>query len=497
MNLKVSALRSAREAPHTQRPPEDVDQDLKLSVRSVRHRRPRCDEPRRRATTRYSAAPTPNRQTTMTTTVRDDAAIEFEPRADAPVWSLVIAHHGEAALLGVRRVILRDAALDLGRTCGAFGEGALSDPQVSRVHARVEVDASGALTVSDLGSANGTWVDNERVASTPLREGSVLRVGPVLFVAQRAPETYPLRRSERCPAIAWPTVDFASRLRAALSRRSIVAVTGACPAAWRQHLSRVAEDLRLTVRDQPSLAAARARSPSELCVVAPTSLDGRDAASRRDDVAHAAALVLVGSAQTSEVTTLAMPPLVERIEDIPWLVRGALTRALGRVPAMDAGFVARLLLGAWPEDLDGLERWADAVARRPERHERLVWQGEDLSFTGGPRRVASLAPTIGAVDGAAHVALDGSWFRVGAEDVVDLRTRFALARVLRALARLRESAPESALSIDMIAEVGWPGEKLVSDSSANRVYVAIATLRRLGLRSLLERREGGIGSRPP
>lgn len=429
----------------------------------------------------------------MTTTIREDAAVEFEPHAQSIAWALVVAHHREPAVLGVRRVIARGAALDLGRACGAFGEGAFDDPQVSRAHARVEVDHRGALTVNDLGSANGTWVDGERVAVRALREGSVLRVGPVLFVAQRAPETYPLRRSERCPALSWRTVDFSARLRAHVAARSVVAVTGACATAWRRQLARVAEDLGLTVRDEASLRAARSRSAREVCVVAAGDLDAGDLDALRDAPGEAA-VVLDGAVTSPAVETLAMPSLVERVEDIPWLVRAALSRALGHVPAMDAGFAARLLLAQWPEDLDGLERWADAVARRPDRHAQLTWLGEDLALTGGPRLRGEAPAPLGV--GAVCVARDGTWFRVGAEAPVDLRTRFALARVLRALVAASERAPDDTLSLDAMVEAGWPGERLVGDSSANRVYVAVATLRKLGLRALLERREGGYRLAP-
>lgn len=429
----------------------------------------------------------------MTTTIREDAAVEFEPSAQATVWALLVAHHRDPAVLGVRRVVARGAALDLGRTCGAFGEGVLDDPQVSRVHARVEVDPRGALTVCDLGSANGTWVDGERVAVSALREGSVVRVGPVLFVAQRAPETFPLRRSERCPALSWRTVDFAAQLRARVAGRSVVAVTGACATAWRRHLARVADDLGLTVCEQPSLRAARARPAQEVCVVAAGSLDARDLAALHDGPVGAA-VVLDGAVTSTDVPTLAMPSLGERVEEIPWLVRGALLRAVGHVPAMDAGFATRLLLAQWPEDLDGIERWADAVARRSDRHAQLAWLGEDLALTGGPR-LRGDAPAASVV-GAACVARDGSWFRVGAEAPVDLRTRFALARVLRALVSAWERCPDETLSLDAMVEAGWPGERLVADSSANRVYVAVATLRKLGLRALLERREGGYRLAP-
>jgi predicted component of type VI protein secretion system len=59
------------------------------------------------------------------------------------------------------------------------GAGSLGgDSEISRVHARVYRDASGQLTVEDLGSTNGTFVNGTRISSpTPLRPGDELRVG--------------------------------------------------------------------------------------------------------------------------------------------------------------------------------------------------------------------------------------------------------------------------------------------------------------------------------
>jgi hypothetical protein len=59
------------------------------------------------------------------------------------------------------------------------GIGSLGgDSEISRVHARLYRDASGQLTVEDLGSTNGTFVNGNRISSpTPLRPGDQVRVG--------------------------------------------------------------------------------------------------------------------------------------------------------------------------------------------------------------------------------------------------------------------------------------------------------------------------------
>ena len=92
------------------------------------------------------------------------------PRAAAQ--ELVItagASEGRRLALGDELLIGRDVA----------GDGKLSgDPELSRRHARVARDASGRLTIEDLGSANGTFVNGEGVHSRRVLElGDSVRVG--------------------------------------------------------------------------------------------------------------------------------------------------------------------------------------------------------------------------------------------------------------------------------------------------------------------------------
>lgn len=64
--------------------------------------------------------------------------------------------------------------LRLGRSWEA--EGRVDDDSVSRLHAEIVVE-QGAFFISDLGSANGTFLDDERVQRAALRDGSLLRLG--------------------------------------------------------------------------------------------------------------------------------------------------------------------------------------------------------------------------------------------------------------------------------------------------------------------------------
>jgi pSer/pThr/pTyr-binding forkhead associated (FHA) protein len=113
-----------------------------------------------------------------------------------------------------RRLTLRDE-LVIGR--GVSGEGRLSDDhELSRRHARVARDASGQLTIEDLGSANGTFVNGERVRGRQvLKVGDSVQIGSTTLQltdverapAPPAPATPPPAPAKRPPAPATPTTD--------------------------------------------------------------------------------------------------------------------------------------------------------------------------------------------------------------------------------------------------------------------------------------------------
>ena len=81
-------------------------------------------------------------------------------------------------LLAGRRLALR-GEVTVGR---ADTDLELSDGEVSRVHAVLRVQPDGCVEVEDLGSTNGTYVDEKRVAHTAvLHPGSQLRVGSTVL----------------------------------------------------------------------------------------------------------------------------------------------------------------------------------------------------------------------------------------------------------------------------------------------------------------------------
>ena len=89
------------------------------------------------------------------------------------------------------------------------------------------------------------------------------------------------------------------------------------------------------------------------------------------------------------------------------------------------------------------------------------------------------------------ISADGRWFQVPGGRKVTLMRRRSLRLVLRRLLEERLSRPGSALSVDDLLEAGWPGERVVPHAGAARVYVAISTLRKMGLRTFLVSRDDG------
>jgi len=83
------------------------------------------------------------------------------------------------------------------------------DPSVSRIHSKLSVERSGALTLEDLKSSNGTFVNDERIEVTTLQHRDVVRFGNVEFAVELTePEAAPAparaRTAERTSAASSP-----------------------------------------------------------------------------------------------------------------------------------------------------------------------------------------------------------------------------------------------------------------------------------------------------
>ncbi len=89
-----------------------------------------------------------------------------------------------------------------------------------------------------------------------------------------------------------------------------------------------------------------------------------------------------------------------------------------------------------------------------------------------------------------------SAFRIGDAAWVDLARRPTLRRIFERLVDNRVTQVDRRFTLDALFAIGWPGERIDPTASANRVYVAIATLRKLGLGDLLEHGPSGYRLSP-
>lgn len=81
-------------------------------------------------------------------------------------------------LLGALTVLGRDASADI----------TLEDPGISRKHAEIRVTYDGphlVISVRDLGSTNGTYVNSERIDSRRLAEGDRITVGRISLILRQ------------------------------------------------------------------------------------------------------------------------------------------------------------------------------------------------------------------------------------------------------------------------------------------------------------------------
>ena len=74
---------------------------------------------------------------------------------------------------------------------------------------------------------------------------------------------------------------------------------------------------------------------------------------------------------------------------------------------------------------------------------------------------------------------------------VSLTRRKTLWALFELLCDRRSSDPGRSVPRDELLARAWPGERMLAEAAQNRLYVAIAELRRLGLRDVLVHRDEG------
>lgn len=181
------------------------------------------------------------------------------------------------------------------------------------------------------------------------------------------------------------------------------------------------------------------------------------------------------------------------VSAVPRLCRGHLELARARAADLrgSAGVAeahrdrVRTLLEAFD---DAPVQSADVRLALTRLGDALAEQGERPTLIPPSRRSISELPSVGD---ALAVSASARAFRVPGGEPVDLSTRRAPRRILAALADHRESYPGLSLTLEELLEAGWPGERLLPEAGATRVYTAVATLRRMGLKPYLLRGDDG------
>ncbi len=149
--------------------------------------------------------------------------------------------------------------------------------------------------------------------------------------------------------------------------------------------------------------------------------------------------------------------------------------------------------------LCGMAVRARAAGEGPERTARLAELGALLRECKNPdaetraptarslelrRLVAYLDATLLPDSAARAVLLLGpaySWMSMGGEPRLDLQRRTTARRLLQCLVETQQRAPGAAAASAALVAAAWPEQRVINDSSINRLRVAIFRLRQLGL----------------
>lgn len=415
--------------------------------------------------------------------------------------------------------------LAVGRESEALG-GAFVDDRISRTHAELEVEA-GVLSVRDTGSRNGTTVNGQRTVKATLSPGDFIGTGSaVLVVFQAAGDWVPLADDDlhglgpvhRALVEAVRTVapqpapvlltgetgtgkDHLATLIHARSGRSgsLVAVDCAAladGAAAAELLGEggLVEQARGGTLYLDGITDATAPTQAALTRLVETGAYRREGREVQADVrviassledpedAVAKGLLKPGFAARLSQWVVAVPPLRERREDVALLAAALARRFTGDAVALHPRLVGALVGARWPTNLHGL-RGAVERAIAEAGGERPVPRPEFLRRGPAGPSTADAVPRLEVGPGC-------SWFRCGSE-TADLSRRPSLAGVLRFLVSLHAEQPNVVASPIDLVHAGWPGEAMSERAGINRVYVAVSTLRKLGLRDLIVRSRSG------
>lgn len=418
------------------------------------------------------------------------------PPGDDRVWQLQLIYHPDVSWVGARADI---GTVALDRGCSAFGAGVFEGAGVSRQHASCELGDSGLPQLEDRGSRNGTFVNGLRVEAAALRAGDVVGLGRLLFLVVHEPprilgtppvemvaESASLRQSwasataglQRGAVLVWGPAGTGKRTFAhALAGTDGATVPLETAVRAGGGVCSFAEVADVERHEQQALAAALRDTP--VVVVGDRSVEACRAA------LHPELFEGLGC------WPVRLAPLHERPSELAPLVLHFLRRYGGDACRPTPELMFALVRHRWPGNLAELESVV----------ERAVVESDDEQvgvFADLRHLLSAPRSTRDASRGILHpptdvfrFARDGKAFQVPGGEPVDMSRKEVLARMLAVFVEARQRWPGRALPVPELIMRCWPGEKMKPQAGSNRVYVALATLRKLGLRDVLLRDDGG------
>lgn len=437
-------------------------------------------------------------------------------------------------------MVVTAGTTSLGRGATCFGvAGVFEDDRISREHASLQLE-EGRLELRDLESRNGSLVNGVRVGQVDLATGDVVTLGKMVLVVSKSPALYPSYEPGELVGASHAYAVMRDRMAKVAGHATVVLFNGP-PGSGKNVLARqlhrdsgrkgkivtvvcgAIDEAALHSElfgHQKGAFAGATRGRKGLIETAKNGtilLDGVAYATPKLQVAllrflETGQIRRLGADDTTEVdvrviatTTepldaliatgtlrrefadrlraweIVVAPLDQRREDIGLLADFFLQRYAGPDARLHPELLVHLLRRDWSGNARELEAFIELAV--------IESNGADVikMSTALPRHVCrDDAPASGY-----RLAEDGGWFQRSGEDRVDIRERKNLAYILRALAEHRASSPGRALTVSELLAEGWPGERVEAKSGANRVYVALTALRRLGLRDLITRIRDG------
>lgn len=451
--------------------------------------------------------------------------------------ALGVVLHPRSEMIGTQLPLRMGERLVLGRELAELA--AEDDRRLSRRHLAIQVEHE-SLLIEDLSSRNGSFVDGERLEEpTRVSTGATITVGSLVLHVTRAPPLYASPENARFAGASWARAALLEQAtRAARSTRAILLAgeTGAGKSLLAEEIHLLSgREGRFVVQPAGSVARSEAverlngsggvpglfeladggtlvldgveHATSELCAALVAYLDTRETRRVGALEARPSDLLLILTtrrepaslcAERAELCarlsgwTLRVPPLRERRLDVVPILLHLAGRSevpeLSLTPALAEALMRAPLVG----NVHALENLVSRAAVEPpsEALDLEAWVPPILGLEEAPsdaeRATPEAArPTRGA--GAFRIDRSGAWFEAPGAGRVTLEHRKTLQTLLRTLLQASQGASPRALSVEALLAAGWPGERVLPQAGASRVYVAMTTLRRLGLRELIDR----------